>query len=80
MIQVTFADRAQEPHPLVGIETGPSIDFRKLADAIQQDAEQAAPGMVFDIHRIDRAAPNGVTEALLQAEPFYVRGARQTLN
>ena len=80
MIQVTFADRAQEPHPLVGIEASPSIDFRKLVNAIQQEAEHAAPGAVFDIHRIDRAAPSSVTEALLQAEPFYVRSARQTLN
>jgi hypothetical protein len=80
MIQVTFADRAQEPHPLVGIEADPSIDFRTLVDAIQQEAEHAAPGTVFDIHRIDRAASNSVTEALLQAEPFYMRGARPTLN
>ena len=80
MIQVTFADRAQEPHPLVGIEADPAIDFRKLVDAIQQEAEHAAPGAVFDIHRMDRAASNNVTEALLQAEPFYVRGARQILN
>jgi len=80
MIQVTFADRAQEPHPLVGIEASPAIDFRKLVDAIQQEAEQAAPGTVFDVHRMDRAAPNNVTEALLQAEPFYVRGVRQKLN
>jgi len=80
MIQVTFTDRAKEPHPLVGIEAGPSIDFRSLVDAIQREAEHAAPGTVFDIHRIDRATPNGATEALLQAEPFYVRGTRQKLN
>ena len=80
MIQVTFADRAQEPHPLVGIEANPGIDFRALVDAIQREAEHAAPGTVFDVHRIDRAAPNSVTQTLLQAEPFYVRGARQKLN
>ena len=80
MIQVTFADRAHEPHPLVGIEASSSIDFRKLVDVIQQEAEHAAPGMVFDVQRIDRGAPNSVTEALLQAAPFYVRGARQKLN
>jgi len=80
MIQVTFADRAKEPHPLVGIEASPSIDFRKLVDVIQQETENAVPGTVFDVHRIDRAAPNSVTDALLQAEPFYVRGARHKLN
>jgi hypothetical protein len=80
MIQVTFADRAREPHPLVGIETSAAADFRTLVDAIQQEAEIAVPGMVFDIQRIDRTAPNSMTEALLQATPFYVRGARQKLN
>jgi hypothetical protein len=80
MIQVTFADRAQEPHPLIGIETDNAADFRKLVDAIQQEAENAAPGLVFDIQRIDRNAPNSLTDALLQVPPFYMRGARQKLN
>jgi hypothetical protein len=48
----------------------------QLVDAIQREAEDAASGTVFDIHRMDGAAPNRLTEALLQAEPFYVRGAR----
>jgi hypothetical protein len=64
----------------VGVEADPSIDFRKLVEVIQQEAENAAPGVVSDVHRIDRAAPNSVTEALLQAAPFYVRGARHKLN
>ena len=80
MIQVTFADRAREPHPLVGIETDNAAEFRKLIDAIQQEAENAAPGMVFDIQRIDRHTPNSLTDALLQVPPFYARGARQKLN
>jgi hypothetical protein len=80
MIQVSFSDRGGEPHPLVGIETSPSIDFRQLVQTIQQEAEHAAPGLVFDVHRIDRAASNSVTDALLQAEPFYVRGAARKLN
>jgi hypothetical protein len=80
MIQVTFADRAQEPHPLVGIETDNGGDFRKLVDAIQQEAQNAVPGFVFDIQRIDRHAPTSLTEALLQVPPFYMRGARQKLN
>jgi hypothetical protein len=80
MIQVTFADRAQEPHPLVGIETDNGTDFRKLVDAIQQEAENSVPGLVFDVQRIDRRAPNSLTDALLQAVPFYTRDARQKLN
>lgn len=80
MIQVTFADRAQEPHPLVGIETDAKADFRGLVDAIQKETENAVPGMVFDVQRIDRQTPNSLTDALLQVPPFYTRGARQKLN
>jgi hypothetical protein len=80
MIQVTFADRAKEPHPLVGVEASAAIDFRKLVEAVQQETERAVPGTVFDIQRIDRQAPNSLTEALLQVPPFYTRGARQKLN
>ena len=43
MVQVTFADRAREPHPLVGIEASPSVDFRKLMDAIQPAAKTPFP-------------------------------------
>jgi hypothetical protein len=80
MIQVTFADRAQEPHPLVGIETDNQADFRALVEAIQQEAENAVPGLVFDVQRIDRHTPNSLTDALLQVPPFYTRGARQKMN
>ena len=80
MIQVTFADRAQEPHPLVGIETDNKADFRKLVETIQHEAETSAPGQVFDVQRIDRHTPNSLTEALLQVPPFYTRGARQKMN
>lgn len=77
MIQVTFADRAQQPHPLVGIET--AGDWPSLMQAIQAAAEAQVPGMVFDIQRVDRRNPAGMTGALIQAAPFYVRGA-STLN
>jgi len=71
MIQVTFADRAKEPHPLVGIET--AGDWPSLLQAIQAVAESQVPGMVFDIQRVDRRSPAGMTGALLQAAPFYQR-------
>jgi hypothetical protein len=77
MIQVTFADRANQPHPLVGIET--AGDWPSLMQAIQAAAEAHVPGMLFDIQRVDRRNPVGLTSALIQAEPFYVRGA-PTLN
>ena len=59
MIQVTFADRAGEPHPLVGIELDSKAggDWPSLMQAIQAAAETAVPGMVFDIQRVDRRNP-----------------------
>jgi hypothetical protein len=76
MIQVTFADRAREPHPLVGIELDPGApgDWPQLMQAIQAAADAAVPGMVFDVQRVDRASPTGLTSALLQAAPFYQGG------
>jgi len=73
MIQVTFADRDGQPHPLVGIET--TGDWPSLMQAIQAAAETSVPGMVFDIQRVDRRNPAGMTSALLQAVPFYQRRA-----
>jgi hypothetical protein len=77
MIQVTFSDRAREPHPLVGIET--TGNWAALMTEIQAAAEAAVPGLVFDVQRVDRHNPAGMTGALLQSVPFYERGA-PTLN
>jgi hypothetical protein len=78
MIQVTFADRAKEPHPLVGVET--SGDWPSLMKAIEDAAEAAVPGMVFDVQRVDRHNRTSLTDALLQAAPFYPRTQINTLN
>ncbi|MEO8301954.1 MAG: enhanced serine sensitivity protein SseB C-terminal domain-containing protein [Rhizomicrobium sp.] len=83
MIQVTFADRAKQPHPLVGIELDAKLgsDWSSLLQAIQAAAETHVPDMLFDIQRVDRRNPAGMTSALTQAAPFYVRGANTpTLN
>jgi hypothetical protein len=75
MIQVTFADRAKEPHPLVGVELEPGAasDWPLLMQAVQAAAETSVPGMVFDIQRIDRRNPSSLTDALLRVPPFYQR-------
>jgi hypothetical protein len=77
MIQVTFADRAKEPHPLVGVEMDFSTgnDWPALMKAIEAGAEAAVPGMVFDVQRIDRRSPTSLTDALLRVPPFYQRRA-----
>jgi hypothetical protein len=75
MVKVAFSDRGGERHPLVGIEldTATGGDWRSLMKAVEAAAQAQVPGLVFDIHRIDRANPIGLTEALLKANPFYVR-------
>ena len=76
MIQVAFADRPQEPHPLIGIETASqSADWPSLMQAIETAAQASVPGLMFDVQRVDRYNPAGMTSALLQAEPFYRRAA-----
>jgi hypothetical protein len=75
MIQVTFADRAEAPHPLVGIETRSATQdhWPSLMQAIQAAAAEFAPGLVFDVQRVDRGNPVGLTDALLRVAPFYQR-------
>ena len=74
MIHVALADRPDEPHPLVGIELDAKMgsDWPSLMQAIQSAAE-GLPDMLFDIQRVDRRNPAGMTSALLQAVPFYQR-------
>jgi hypothetical protein len=74
MIQVGFADRDADRHPLVGIET--TGDWQILMQAIEVAAQVHVPGMVFDLQRVDRTNPIGLTEALLKAPTFYLRQAR----
>jgi len=81
MIQVTFADRADQPHPLVGVELGKAGgDWMALVRALEA-AAQSLPGFIFDIQRIERDNPNSLSDALLQVPPFYQRRtAGATLN
>ncbi|HSS13362.1 MAG TPA: enhanced serine sensitivity protein SseB C-terminal domain-containing protein, partial [Rhizomicrobium sp.] len=79
VIHVAPAGRADEAHPLIGVETGG--DWPSLMQAVQAAVKASVPDMVFDIQRVDRRNPGGLTSALIQAAPFYVRGANTpTLN
>jgi hypothetical protein len=83
MIQVTFADRAKQPHPLVGIEleSASKGDWPLLMRGIEAAVEISVPGTVFDVQRVDRYQPAGMADALLQVPPFYQsRRAGPTLN
>jgi hypothetical protein len=77
MIQVVEAANPEQPHPLVGIETASPAQWPSLMQAIEAAAQANHPGLAFDVQRIDRFNPGGMTGALLQAEPFY---RRNTLN
>jgi hypothetical protein len=81
VIHVAPAERTDQPHPLVGVELDPRTagDWPSLMQAIQVAAEASVPDMMFDIQRVDRRNPAGMTAALIQAAPFYVRGTN-TLN
>jgi hypothetical protein len=71
MIQATFT--GGEKRPLLGIET--TGDWSSLMQTIEEAAEVAAPGLMFDIQRVDPHNPVGLGNALLQAPPFYQRRA-----
>jgi hypothetical protein len=78
IIHIAFADQGGVPHPLVGVET--SGDMAALVAQMQSAAEKTAPGMMFDVERVDRQRPSGIAKALLQAEPFYPTGPGRLLN
>ena len=65
-------DRIDEARPIVGIET--SADFPSLMQALQA-AASATPSIMFDVQRVDRRNPVGVTATLMLAPPFYQRPA-----
>jgi len=79
MIQVAHADQAEKPHPLIGIEAASQNAtpqyWPQLMQAIEAAAQNSLPGLVFDVQRVDRYNPTGMTGALLQTEPFYRRAA-----
>ncbi len=62
---------ADDPVPLVGIET--TTDMGAVMADIEQMAQVAAPGLVFDVQQVDRSRPAAMADVLMQAEPFYVR-------
>jgi hypothetical protein len=59
------------PVPLVGIET--TADMADLMADIETMAQKNAPGLVFDVQRVDRLRPAAMAQVLMQAEPFFIR-------
>lgn len=75
---IAFAEEGDVPHPLVGVET--TGDMASLVAQIQSVAEKSAPGLAFDVERVERQRPSGIAKTLLQTNPFYSRGPGRLLN
>ena len=71
MIGITDKSLGGASHPLVGIET--TGDMAALVAQIERAAQEKAPGMVFDLQRVDRTQPTNMASALLSTQPFYQR-------
>jgi hypothetical protein len=81
MIHVASASQPQDLQPLIGIEISDPSGWPPLMQAIEGAAQAQLPGVPFDLQRVDRYRPGGMTGALLQAEPFYQRpAAKPALN
>ena len=73
MIRIGIGEAGSQVQQLVGIET--SGDMAALVADIERAAGENAAGIAFDVQRVDRSHPTGMAGALLQAQPFYQRGA-----
>jgi hypothetical protein len=78
-IQIVEAANPAQPLPLIGIETNSPAQWPSLMQAIEAAAQSHLPGQAFDVQRVDRLNPGGMTGALLGTEPFY-RRTNPTLN
>jgi hypothetical protein len=71
LVQIAFPDGAQPPHPMIGVAmTG---DWDSLAAEIGRVAKIAAPGITFDMMRIEPGKAGDIAAALAKTPPFYQR-------
>jgi hypothetical protein len=75
VIEVTFSDRVEPPHPMIGIEaTG---DWRKTFGEVSEITAALLSDVIVDVVPIDRAKPmDEIARALMNIAPFYTRGPR----
>jgi hypothetical protein len=72
LLEVAFSERAEPPHPLIGIEA--NGDWRKTFAEISEITGTLLPDTIVDIVPLDRAKPiDELAVALLKVAPFYVR-------
>jgi hypothetical protein len=71
LVQIAFEGQDEAAHPLIGVET--TGDWQALAQQMSGVMKEAPGDTVIDMIPIDRANPQGVTQALLQTKPFYAR-------
>lgn len=72
LLEVAFSERAEPPHPAIGIEA--IGDWRKTFAEITEITAALLPDMIVDVVPLDRANPmDELAKALLGVAPFYVR-------
>jgi hypothetical protein len=72
VLEVSFSDRKEPPHPLVVVDT--DGDFGKLSTEISQLAAAVLPDVILDVVPLDRARPDPrLTEHLTNLPPFFHR-------
>lgn len=72
LLEVAFSERAEPPHPLIGIEA--AGDWRKTFAEVSEITGALLPDTIVDVVPLDRAKPGDeLAAALLKTAPFYVR-------
>jgi hypothetical protein len=72
LLEVSFSERSEPPHPMIGIEvTG---DWRKTFSEVTQITEALLPDVIVDVIPLNREKPmDELATALLKTAPFYMR-------
>jgi SseB protein C-terminal domain/SseB protein N-terminal domain len=72
LLEVSFSDRAEPPHPLIAIET--TGDWGKLFGEVSAINAAIQTKQIVDVARLDRSLPgDGMLEATKAVAPFYQR-------
>lgn len=72
LLEISFSDRPEPPHPLIAIET--SGNWEKLYAEVSAITSAIQTKQIVDVARLDRSQPdNGMIAAAETVAPFYQR-------
>jgi hypothetical protein len=74
LMEIAIEGQNEPPHPMIGVET--EGDWQGLSQAMGEVLKATPLETIVDLLPIDRAAPTGLMQALLQSPPFYAREPR----